>query len=408
MLLGSGCSNVTEALAHIVPYWNIVQVSYGSKSPTLSDAKTFPFFFRTVAPDSSHDIAKIHFIKHYKWQVVATFSESENAYLLPVNQLIKELEEENITCIATVTFSIDNYKEQLRFLKALDIRIIIGSFSTKMAPRIFCEIYNLNMHGKEYVWILEKTQNQCWNITSLCSRRKIIKAMEGVVMVEDYYGRYDRKLLKHINVSFSNSALLAYDAIWAMALALKKADVRSPDEFHYQNKDMACQFVSTMRNLEFIGLSGPIKFNGADRVGDLLVSQIQGGKSVDVALYDSIKNTLGFNCKFCHNISWYDGHVPIAQHIFKETLVTIPTTLFFTISGMSMVGILVSFIFLYLNLKFRQMKTVKLSSPNLNNMAVAGCILVYLSIMVFEMHNVEIKWKLYINEFCSVSSAFTI
>lgn len=26
MLLDSGCSNVSEALAHIVPYWNIIQV----------------------------------------------------------------------------------------------------------------------------------------------------------------------------------------------------------------------------------------------------------------------------------------------------------------------------------------------------------------------------------------------
>jgi len=29
MLLGSACSEVTESLAKVVPYWNIVQVSHG-------------------------------------------------------------------------------------------------------------------------------------------------------------------------------------------------------------------------------------------------------------------------------------------------------------------------------------------------------------------------------------------
>ncbi|KAI4463297.1 gaba-b receptor [Holotrichia oblita] len=53
MLLGSGCSNVTESLAHMVIYWNILQVSYGSTSPNLSDRNKFPFFFRTAAPESS-------------------------------------------------------------------------------------------------------------------------------------------------------------------------------------------------------------------------------------------------------------------------------------------------------------------------------------------------------------------
>ncbi|ENN82215.1 hypothetical protein YQE_01409, partial [Dendroctonus ponderosae] len=116
MLLGSGCSNVSEALAQVVPYWNIIQVSYGSKSPALSDRRKFPLFFRTAAPDSTHNIAKARFIKHHKWQMVAAFSQSENRYLLPINHLITELEKENVTCISTVTFSSDNYKDQLQLL----------------------------------------------------------------------------------------------------------------------------------------------------------------------------------------------------------------------------------------------------------------------------------------------------
>jgi len=48
---------------------------------------------------------------------VAAFSQSENRYLLPVNHLVTELEKQNVSCLSTVTFSYENYREQLEVLK---------------------------------------------------------------------------------------------------------------------------------------------------------------------------------------------------------------------------------------------------------------------------------------------------
>lgn len=98
-------------------YIECFQVSFGSKSPVLSDRKKFPLFFRTVTPDSSHNAARISFIKHFGWEAVATFSQSENAFLLPINRLITQLEKVNVTSSTPITFSLDNYREQLRILK---------------------------------------------------------------------------------------------------------------------------------------------------------------------------------------------------------------------------------------------------------------------------------------------------
>lgn len=83
----------------------------------MSDRNKFPLFFRTVAPESTRNAARVAFIKHFKWKTVTTFSESENYYLLPMNNLITYLESLNITCFVTITFSHDNYKEQLKDLK---------------------------------------------------------------------------------------------------------------------------------------------------------------------------------------------------------------------------------------------------------------------------------------------------
>ena len=81
-LLGTACSEVTETLAKIVPYWNMVQVSFGSTTPALSDTREFPLFLRTVAPDSSHNSARIALIKYFGWDAVTTFSQNGDMYSL--------------------------------------------------------------------------------------------------------------------------------------------------------------------------------------------------------------------------------------------------------------------------------------------------------------------------------------
>jgi ABC-type branched-subunit amino acid transport system substrate-binding protein len=81
-LLGTACSEVTETLAKIVPYWNVIQVSFGSTAPALSDSSEFPLFVRTVAPDSSHNPARIALIKHFGWDSVTALSQTGDMYSL--------------------------------------------------------------------------------------------------------------------------------------------------------------------------------------------------------------------------------------------------------------------------------------------------------------------------------------
>lgn len=82
LLLGTACSEVTETLAKIVRYWNVIQVSFGSTAPALSDSTEFPLFLRTVAPDSSHNPARIALIKHFGWDTVTALSQTDDMYSL--------------------------------------------------------------------------------------------------------------------------------------------------------------------------------------------------------------------------------------------------------------------------------------------------------------------------------------
>lgn len=119
----------------------LLKVSFGTTAPALSDRDEFPYFFRTVMPDSAHNPARISFIQYFKWDSVVTFSQNEEIYSLAINDIVTQLERANISCSSTLSFSENDYKEQLKILKDLDTRIIIGSFSLeKFAAKVFCEV----------------------------------------------------------------------------------------------------------------------------------------------------------------------------------------------------------------------------------------------------------------------------
>eukprot|EP00058_Branchiostoma_floridae_P015472 XP_002600960.1 hypothetical protein BRAFLDRAFT_79158 [Branchiostoma floridae] len=61
-------------------FCNNTQVSYASTSPALSDRKLFPTFFRTEAPDSSHNAARRAFIQYFDWQNVAVLYQDQEMF----------------------------------------------------------------------------------------------------------------------------------------------------------------------------------------------------------------------------------------------------------------------------------------------------------------------------------------
>ena len=68
-------------------------------------------------PDSSHNLGRIAFIQHFKWETVTTFSQSKEVHSLAVNDLVTQLEGSKITCAASITFGEANFKDQLQILK---------------------------------------------------------------------------------------------------------------------------------------------------------------------------------------------------------------------------------------------------------------------------------------------------
>lgn len=199
--------------------------------------------------------------------------------------------------------------------------------------------------------------------------------------------------------AISRYAPQTYDAVWAIALALRAAEEHwrkdaaqsKLDGFDYTRSDMAWEFLQQLGKLHFLGVSvsgrrrgatknreisrgigllsllslslfislcmqGPVSFSGPDRVGTTAFYQIQRGLLEPVALYYPATDALDFRCPRCRPVKWHSGQVPIAKRVFKLRVATIAPLAFYTIATLSSVGIALAIAFLAFNLHFRKLK----------------------------------------------------
>ncbi|XP_078684311.1 gamma-aminobutyric acid type B receptor subunit 1-like [Branchiostoma floridae x Branchiostoma belcheri] len=360
MLLGAHCSSVSKSLAQVVPLWNLVMVSYASTSPALSDRKLFPTFFRTEAPDSSHNAARRAFIQYFDWQNVAVLYQDQEMFSLSVDAMVQDFEDANITLISTASFS-DDPTEQIYNLKERDARIIIGSFGEAMARTVFCKAFQLGMYGRKYVWILLGWYRAGWWLSGRgtgCSVEQLSVATEGYFSV-DTLDTVDRNrtlpskvTVKEVHEELSRLDISkggghvenAYDGVLAIALTLAEAQKQltargvssgvgqgfggqngtgnglpnstvgdampagnrtvGVADFDYQNSDMSQMFQRIMSSLKFTGLSGPVSFLDGDRVGPSVFYQNQDGVMRKVALYYNEEDNLDLHAEGCFPVVW--------------------------------------------------------------------------------------------------------
>lgn len=134
------------------------------------------------------------------------------------------------------------------------------------------------------------------------------------------------------------------------------------------------------------------------------LSFVVDGRMETVAVYYAEHDFMDFTCAHCKKLVWQAGQIPIARRILKIRLITVPKPAFVVIAAVSALGIVASFAFLYFNLHFRRKKSVKLSSPRLNNVAVSGCIIVYASVILLGLDDATLLSKEHFSRVCIVSA----
>lgn len=183
-------------------------------------------------------------------------------------------------------------------------------------------------------------------------------------------------------------APLAYDAIWAIALALNSTinDLDqlklSINNFNYtQTPHIRNVFLKNLRQTNFLGISGEVAFSDiGDRIAWTQIEQLVDGNYTVIGYFDSRTNNLNLTET---RIRWSRGEPPRDRTIIKELVQYLDLPYMLCIMIMSLLAILASAALIYFNWTLREDPLIKMSHPPSNNIMLVGCIVCLVSVILF-------------------------
>uniref|UniRef100_A0A4W2C6F5 G-protein coupled receptors family 3 profile domain-containing protein n=1 Tax=Bos indicus x Bos taurus TaxID=30522 RepID=A0A4W2C6F5_BOBOX len=321
IILMPGCSSVSTLVAEAARMWNLIVLSYGSSSPALSNRQRFPTFFRTHPSATLHNPTRVKLFEKWGWKKIATIQQTTEVFTSTLDDLEERVKEAGIEITFRQSFFSDP-AVPVKNLKRQDARIIVGLFYETEARKVFCEVYKERLFGKKYVWFLIGWYADNWfkiyDPSINCTVDEMTEAVEGHITTEivmlnpantrsisnmtsqEFVEKLTKRLKRHPEETGGfQEAPLAYDAIWALALALNKTSggggrsgVRLED-FNYNNQTITDQIYRAMNSSSFEGVSGHVVFDASgSRMAWTLIEQLQGGSYKKIGYYDSTKDDL--------------------------------------------------------------------------------------------------------------------
>ncbi|XP_047350300.1 gamma-aminobutyric acid type B receptor subunit 2 isoform X5 [Vespa velutina] len=406
MLFGAACTQVTDPIAKASKHWRLTQLSYADTHPMFT-SKSFPNFFRVVPSENAFNAPRVALLMHFNWTRVGTIYQNEPRYALAHNRLVSDLDKNKMEVVETQSFATE-VTAALEKLKDKDVRIILGNFDEIWARRIFCEAYKLvfgifGMYGRKYQWVVMGTYaEEWWTLPGGgCAPSELAEALHGAILTDllpltteedytvsgitpdQYRVEYDSRRGKE----YSRFHGYTYDGIWAVALAIQHVTRRirhfrrnqTISDFKYRDALWEMLFLEALGNTSFKGVTGPVRFYNNERKAYILLKQFQSGTEVKVGEYDGVTDTLDLSKG--DSLVWRGKSPPKDRtvHIIEHSTVNI--TIYAVLAAAASVGIVMAVVFLAINIRYRNQRYIKMSSPHLNNLIIIGCMFTYSSVI---------------------------
>uniref|UniRef100_A0A674PCW7 Gamma-aminobutyric acid type B receptor subunit 1 n=1 Tax=Takifugu rubripes TaxID=31033 RepID=A0A674PCW7_TAKRU len=401
IVLMPGCSGVSTLVAEAARMWNLIVLSYGSSSPALSNRQRFPTFFRTHPSATLHNPTRVQLFQKWKWTRIATIQQTTEVFTSTLDDLEERVKEAGIEISVRQSFLTDP-AVAVKNLKRQDARIIVGLFYETEARKVFCEVFKEKLYGKKYVWFLIGWYADNWfkikDPAINCTVENMTEAVEGhvtteIVMLnpETVRGVSNMTSQEFIAALMSRlggmnpeetggfqEAPLAFDAVWALALALNKTVAplkgrgRRLEDFNYNNHDITSEIYRALNTSSFEGVSGQVVFDAqGSRMAMTLIEQLQGGSYKKIGYYDSSQK----NLSWFGNDVWIGAGPPADRTVVIEEYRFLSQKLFAAVSVFAGLGILLGILCLTFNIYNGNVRYIQNSQPYLNNMTAVGCMM---------------------------------
>ncbi|XP_014673701.1 PREDICTED: gamma-aminobutyric acid type B receptor subunit 2-like [Priapulus caudatus] len=445
-VIGDPLSPVSEATGQVIHFWNVIMCAAGAASPNLSNKKKYPWFFRTIGSQNAQNPTYVEIIQTYGWTRVACIHESVGLFSSAMEDVIPKLEAANITIITSEIFT-DNPVQQIANIKRHDGRIIIGFFYEDMAVKVFCEAYKAGIYGAHYQWLITGFYSKNWWLIDTprhgCLPDQIAAAVVGVLTfapswknptrVVGISGLTTTEVFSEYELRSRGRQLFAghqiglcYDAVWIVALMLNRSQQifeekgfgRGLEDFHYSDKEMAHVMFDVMTKVEGWGVRGYLKFDENHDIPETVqIRQVQADRKWrTVGYYLPQVGETPARMRWLEGspIIWQGGGPPKDSVLRILIVQKVNPLIYGVMCALATTGILLAFLFLTCNAKYRKHSVMKASSPTMNGIILFGCILSYSAIYFEFTHADDHKemlcklsiWTLTIGSGMALSSLF--
>lgn len=289
-VIGPQSSVVANVMTFVANELQVPILSFGATDPTLSSLQ-FPFFVRTTQSDLYQMTAIAEIVDHYGWKkVIAIFIDDDYG-----RNGVAALDDALAAKRCKVSYkarippgpgvSRGDIMDILVKVAVMESRVIVLHVYPTLGFTVFSVAHYLGMMGDGYVWIATDWLSSVLDSSSPLPS-ETMDSMQGVLVLRQHIPNSDRKKtffsrwnnLTGGSIGLNTYALYAYDSVWLVAHAIDSFlsqggiisfsnDSNLPSRggnLHLEAMSIFDGGKFLLNNIlmtDFVGLTGPIKFN---------------------------------------------------------------------------------------------------------------------------------------------------
>ena len=411
-IVGPACSGAATAVGGLLrrDASSLLHVSPSATSPELV-SDLYPNTYRLLSSSVEYVRLYRELMQYNGWDNVAALYDPNRKYFL--STFHEFYDTVNVSYISPVSENnvplADIY---------LNYRIIFVFVGAELARNILCLAYHFQppLSYPVYQWIFhDRTVNQLWQDVAFsyagkvysCSKQQMMQSTDGVILnlfrlkrenasaetdvgltLQDFYLAYEKQLSDHLEeVNLTRDqyaptaedwAPLYYDAVWAMALSLTRAE---PDllrqenltlsEYRYGNPRATALIRHQLSLLDFEGLTGRISFRNETRDTATTVDmyQIAYNQSNATATINQIGSYGQRSLLVYPGVEFVPGSFKIVQQYVHPAVTVVFSALIILCTGL-LASLHILFICHF------NSSPIRASSPRLSQLIFSGCYLV--------------------------------
>ena len=271
IVIGSSGSSVSAAMATELKSHKIVQISYASSSPALSDRTLYPYFMRVVTSDADQGKAIADLIQAFGWTKGATIHTSDSYGTSLIAVFTEIFEGKGGTVITNQIFDpgATDVSAQVQVLKDVAPDFVLGNYIDMDAATVMKKARDLDLI--DIPWIT----TEGWSTTATFAGDPNVKeAMQLSIgttpspVTAPGYVKFNEtwfdpkwvelegpKVSQETGVMFNAYAPMSYDAVYVAAKGLAAANSIDGDNL-----------LAALYDVTHDGASGYIRFNDLGEV----------------------------------------------------------------------------------------------------------------------------------------------